>query len=264
MNTRTKKTSTLCAALGGAGLARTGAMLALALGAAQAGAVTYTVPLQFNITLTPPVCTLTVLSLTADVNTPTQTLTTGNMVNLTPSDLSVINTPNNIVLAMATGAGATLTAYTSSAPGLHGSSGNNQVKRVTTPPAASATCTAGTPMTAKVKAATSSQWSTPATTGFTTAGAYMVGSPASGQAGTLPIGMLMGIATFAGTTTVTSASGSGSTTISNSDPALSQTATGNPQAIGLTAAVFANNSTTTLTASYAGTWVYNFDVTLDF
>lgn len=262
MNTRTKKPSTLCAALGRAGLARTGAMLALALGAAQAGAVTYTVPLQFNITLTPPVCTLTVLSLTADVLKIDPDLNDGNKVNLTNPSLAVINTPNDLVLAMASAPTNTLEAYTSSAPGFHGSSGYNQIKRVRTAPTASATCTAGTPMTAKVKAALNSPWSVLATSGMTT-GAYMLGSPTSGQGGTLPIGMLMGIATFAGTATVTSASGSGSTTISNNDPGLTQTATGSAQAIGLTASVFANNSTT-LSANYAGIWVYNFIVTLDF
>ena len=257
MNTRTKKPSTLRAALGGAGLARTGAMLALALGAAQAGATTYTVPLQFNITLTAPVCTLTVLNLTADAVTGAPALTTANMVNLTPDALSVINTPNAIVAAMSN----TLTTYTSNAPGLHGSSSNNQVRRVTTPPTASATCTAGTPMTAKVKAASTSAWS--ATGSGLTSGAYTVGSPADSQSGTLPIAVAMGIASFAGTTSVSGVSGVAGTTVSNGEPSVSQTATGAPQAIGLTAAVFAN-STTILTGGYAGKWVYNFDVKLDF
>lgn len=259
MNTRTKKPSTLCAALGRAGLARTGAMLALALGAAQAGAVTYTVPLQFNITLTPPVCTLTVHNLTADVITPTQLLTNdpgGNMMDLTVPPLAVINSPNAIVTAM-----TTLAVYTSNAPGLHGTSSNTVVRRVSTPPTAFATCTAGTPMIAKVKASTGSQWS--ASGSGLTSGAYMVGSPGSNQSGTLPIGMLMGIASFAGTTTATGVSGSGGTNISNTEAAVSQTATGAPQAIVLTPAVFASNSNM-LSASSAGSWVYNFDVTLTF
>ncbi len=58
MNTRMNHLNPLCAALRGAHLARAGAMLVLALGAAQAGATTYTVPLQFNTTLAAPVCTI--------------------------------------------------------------------------------------------------------------------------------------------------------------------------------------------------------------
>lgn len=261
MNTRTKKPSTLCAALGRAGLARTGAMLALALGAAQAGAVTYTVPLQFNITLTPPVCSLTVGGITADAALPLQTNIA--IVKLTNPSLAVINTPNGIVNAMITA--MTLSTYTSNAPGLASSGASVQYGRVATPPTASATCTAGTPMTAKVKAAANSAWSILASSGMAT-NAYVVGSPGSGQTpgSTLPIGMLMGIASFAGTTTVLGTSGSGGTTISNAEPSVSQTATGSPQAIVLTPAVFANNSTTTLGASSAGEWIYNFIVTLDF
>ena len=119
----------------------------------------------------------------------------------------------------------------------------------------------GTPMTAKVKAASTSAWS--ATGSGLTSGAYTVGSPADSQSGTLPIAVAMGIASFAGTTSVSGVSGVAGTTVSNGEPSVSQTATGAPQAIGLTAAVFAN-STTILTGGYAGKWVYNFDVKLDF
>ena len=145
MKTRTQKPSTLRAALGGAGLARTGAMLALALGAAQAGAATtYTVPLQFNITLSPPVCTLKVLTLTADAGTDAPALTSGNMVNL--ATMSVSKSPQDIVAAMTT----TTSLLTGASAGFHTLNYGIGQRFVTTPPTATANCTAGTPMIATI------------------------------------------------------------------------------------------------------------------
>ncbi len=225
---------------------RTAAAFVLALGAAQAGATTHTVPLQFNLTLTAPVCSLTVGTVTANAATPTPA--TGVTMNLTPTSLAVIASPNTIA-----GTIPGFTAITANAPGIHGSSGYTVAKRMDTPPTASATCTLGTPMTARVTKASTSTNASPATT-------YMAGAPGAGQTGTLPIGMLMGIASFGG---VSGVSGSGGTTLGTTVPTVAATATGAAQALNLTAAIYAN-STTLLTASQSGLWTYGFNVNLDF
>ena len=241
MNTRTKRPSPLRAALGGAGLARTGALLALALGAAQAGATTYTVPLQFNITLAAPVCTLTVGGITANSTTPTPT--TGVVVDLTPTPISVIGTPVGILGAM-----STLTTFTADAPGLFNTAYTN--RRVTSPPAAAANCSLGTPMTLRVTKGTALTNSSPSANGM----------PGIRGTDTLPIAMSMGIASFGGTN---GTNGQNGTTWATNVPAVSVTGTGADQTIALTAAMHAS-STTPLTPASAGTWQYPFNVNLDF
>ena len=246
MNAKSNPANSLCTALRRVGLARTGAALAVALGATQVGATTYTVPLQFNLTLTAPVCSLTVGTVTADATTPTPA--TGVTVNLTPTPLAVIASPNTIV-----GAIPAFTTITVGAPGI-ALPGVTVAKRMDSPPSASATCTVGTPMTARISRGVSAATVTLAGT------VLMAGSPGSGQSGTLPIGMLMGIASFGG---VAGTSGGGGTTAGTTEPTVSATATGSAQALNLTTAVYAN-STTLLTASQAGLWTYSYNVNLDF
>ena len=243
MKTRTQKPSTLRAALGGAGLARTGAMLALALGAAQAGAATtYTVPLQFNITLSPPVCTLKVLTLTADAGTDAPALTSGNMVNL--ATMSVSKSPQDIVAAMTT----TTSLLTGASAGFHTLNYGIGQRFVTTPPTATANCTAGTPMIATI------------TRGSLASSGSAMGGSQAGNANTLPIGMYMGIASFSGNA---GASGQTGVTWTTNVPTVPGVATGQDQAIVLTAALYAS-STTVLSSDYAGTWIYPFNVNLAF
>lgn len=255
MNTRTKKPSTLRAARGGAGLARTGALLALALGAAQAGATTYTVPLQFNITLTAPVCSLTVGGQTVTTTGATST-TTGSspIVNLTPLVQPLVTAaPRDIVAAM-TG----LTTYTADAAGLSfPATSHTFISRyVTTPPTAKALCTAGTPMTASVSKI-SLATSTPILNSN-----YMAGTSSdAAQTATLPIGMLMGIAKFGTSNGVSGLSG---VTWGSTVPTVSATATGSDQDILLTASVHGPTSTVALSSSMAGQWTYKFNVNLDF
>ncbi len=243
MNTRTKKPSTLCAALGGAGLARTGAMLALALGAAQAGATTYTVPLQFNITLSPPVCTLKVLNLTADANTNAPALTPDNTVTL--ATMAVSKTPMEIVAAM-----TTTSPLTGPSAGFHSLNYGTGQRFVTTPPTATANCTAGTPMTATI------------TKGSTVLNGSAMGGTRVGDATNtiLPIGMYMGIVSFSGNN---GASGQTGVTWTTNVPTVPGVATGLDQPIVLSAALYAN-STTVLSSDYAGTWIYPFNVNLNF
>ncbi len=265
MNTRTKKPSTLCAALGGAGLARTGAMLALALGAAQAGAATYTVPLQFNITLTAPVCTLAVGPTTTVTNDPVGSPTTGATVvtDLTPAanPVAATNTPNGILSALST---TLLSAhFTGDSAGVHGSSSYTVQRRILTAamPTVQATCTAGTPMTATVARAAGSVNSTGAN-GLALSG-FTLGKVGGTQtAANLPIGMLMGIVSFDGTAGTTGVNG---TTSASQTPTVTKTATGNGQTLTLAGVLYANDGTTMLTATgYAGLWTYTYNLTLAF
>ena len=248
MNTRTKKPSTLCAALGRAGLARTGAMLALALGAAQAGATTYTVPLQFTLTLVAPVCSLSVDG--SSVNAPLATPTPVALptMNVTPQPLSAINTPDGILTSM-----TTLTDVLADGPGMT-KSGYSINRRISTPPNAIANCTLGTPMTVRVtKASTVTNSAFPE---------LMAGAPGAGPTATsLPIGMVMGIAKFG---TIVGTSGYLGTTWNSSLPSVSTTADGSDQTIALTAIFISNNNTTKLTGGHAGQWTYTFNVNLDF
>lgn len=246
MNTRANPLSPLCIRVQRAGLVRTGAALVLALAAAQAGAVTHTVPLQFNLTLTAPVCSLTVDTATADAATPTAT---GVTVNLTPTAMSTTSSPNTIANTI-----PGFTAFTASAAGIYRPSGIAVTKRMDSPPTASVTCSAGTPMT--VRLAQGPGTFTHASLGLP----YMAGKPGAGQPGTLPIGMLMGLASFGA---ASSANGAVGTTLNATEPSLGTTATGSAQALNLTAAIYAN-STTLLTASEAGLWTYHFNVNLDF
>jgi len=247
MNTRTQQISPLRNALRKAGLARTGAMLALALGAAQAGAVTYTVPLNFTINLAAPVCSLTVGSVTADATTPTPA--TGVTVNLTPTALAVSASP----IAILNGIPGTTSIASNAFPAVAWMSETGRY--LNSPPSASVTCTAGTPITARLSKASS------ATNASSPGNSFMAGAPGAGQSGTLPIGMLMGIASFAGATGA--AGSSAATTINAQQPALSGTATGSAQTLALTAALYATG-TTALSSSYAGLWTYSFNVHLDF
>ncbi len=253
MNTRTKKPATLCAALGGAGLARTGAMLALALGAAQAGATTYTVPLQFNITLAAPVCNLKVGGNLVDSSTAAVGSTV--VTNLTPTSILATSSPLTIL-----GALPGMTNFTTSSPGLY--AGASMITGATSrsldaPPAATAQCTLGTPM--KVTVANAAGF---VTTSALSSGAQ-AGKPSVGTMtpAALPIGMLMGLASFG---SATAATGSlAGITWNNAKPELSTTATGLEQTIGLTVAAYAT-SNTNLPSGAAGLWSYNFDVSLDF
>lgn len=250
MNTRMNHLNPLCAALRGAHLARAGAMLALALGAAQAGAVTYTVPLQFNITLVAPVCSLTVGgTATVDATTANGVHPTGHTVDLTPTAVSAIATPAGILSSLYGTAPVTV-----SGPGISFASGQVNVRlEAANTPEAWATCTAGTPMTARVTAGS--------TLSNTNPGAgYMAGTPGGSQTpASLPIGMLMGISAFAGVT-----GASGSMTWSGGQPSVAATASGVPQALGLTAMLYTNPAATALSAAYAGLWTYKFNVNLDF
>ena len=266
MNTRTKKLSTLCAALGGAGLARTGAMLALALGAAQAGAATYTVPLQFNITLTPPVCTLAVGPTTTVTNDPITAPTTGDTVitDLTPAayPVAVSNTPNGILGALST----TLLSnhFTGDSAGVHGTSGYTVQRRIlpAAMPAVVATCTTGTPMTARIARAGGSVNSTGAN-GLVTSG-FTLGTKGTGSqtATNLPIGMLMGIVSFDGTAGTTGVNG---TTSASQTPTVTKTANGSAQPLTLAGVLYANDGATMFTSTgYAGQWTYTYNLTLAF
>ena len=220
--------------------------IALALAASHAGATTYSVPLQFTLSLTAPVCSLTVGSVTADATTPTPA--TGVTVDLTPSPLAVIASPNTIASSI-----PGFTAFTAHAPGLDFYAPYAVSKRMDTPPTASATCTSGTPMTARLTKQSSATNPSPTT-------AYIAGAAGSGQSGTLPIAMAIGIASFGG---VAGVSGPGGVTANSTQPTVSVTATGSAQPLILTAAVYAN-SATPLTTTYAGLWTYSFGVNLDF
>jgi len=183
--TSIKKTHSLSAALRRAGLARTGAMFALALGAAQAGATTYTVPLTFQITLAAPVCSLTVDTVTADANTPTPS--GGVTVNLTPTSVSATAKTSDIVNSL-----PNTTTFSGHASGLYHNADPAQ-RRLNSLPTAQAKCTQNTPMTARL------------TRDTTATNAYISSTMAVGRRGgsasdTLPIGMVMGITQF-GTST---------------------------------------------------------------
>ncbi len=228
-----------------------GPALALALGIAlmaeQTGAATtYTVPLQFSITLGAPVCSLKVDSATADNATPLPL--TGVTLNLTPTPLPVADSPNGIVSKLA---GFDITA---NGAGVFHDPAFGAMKFISTPPTASATCEPGTPLTARIAKASTAV----SNTGITSA--YMAGAPGSGQSGTLPIGMLMGLWSFADTPGTT---GSGGTTLNAAEPYVTTMASGGAQTLTLAAAVYAN-SDTVLTAEHAGLWTYSFNVHLDF
>ena len=248
MNTRTKKPSTLCAALGRAGLARTGAMLALALGAAQAGATTYTVPLQFNLTLTPPVCSLTVLSLTADASGATPTIVPGNVVDLTGTTPPLATSdPTAIVLGL-----PGTSNITANGAGVYNAPGATARRML--PIQTWVKCTSGTPMSATV---TKASLLNNAAVGAN----YMAGAPASSQTlESLPIGMLMGITSFAGQPGNTTTTWGGATAKGTAPSAI---ADGELQALNLAAAVYASTNAP-LSGSYAGNWSYSFSVNLDF
>ena len=218
--------------------------LAMALAASQAGATTYSVPLQFHISLRAPVCSLTLSSTTADATTPIQS--TGPSVNLTPSPI-VLNSPNAIV-----GALPNTTTITATSPGVNTASAfaEKRLLAAGSTPTGSVTCEAGTPVTLRL--------SKPL--GAAIAGNYMAGVNAAQPSLTLPIHMLMGIASFAGINGVV---GAGGTTTGTTEPTVSATATGAAQAFALTAAIHANSSTV-LDSSYAGLWTYTFNVNLDF
>ena len=223
--------------------------IALALAASQAGATTYSVPLQFTLSLTAPVCSLTVGSVTADATTPTPA--TGVTVDLTPTPLAVIASPNTIIANI-----PGTSVITANGPGLEATGLSNGRRKLDVPPTASVTCTTGTPMTARISKASS----VTSTVGIDAN--YMAGAPGAGQSGSLPIGMLMGISSFAGVTAPVSSSGS-AVTYGNNQPSVSATANGSSQPLALTAGIY-SNSTTPLTASYAGLWTYSFNVNLDF
>lgn len=251
MNPRTNQLSHSCKALACAGLARAGALLALALGAAQAGATTYNVPLQFNITLAAPVCSLTVGGVTADATTPVQA--SGPVVDLTPTPLPAISSPNAVV---GTGLAHLTVPITAEGPGLAFNGTYNQERRLSSPPPVEAVCTVGTPMTARLTKASSARPDSQA--GIHTT-AFMAGAPGAQQEGTLPIGMLMGIASFGGVAGVTGFQGTADT---GTHP-VAITATGSPQTLALTAAFYANNSLP-MNSNRAGLWTYRFNVHLDF
>jgi type 1 fimbria pilin len=256
MNTRTKKLSTLCAALGGAGLARTGAMLALALGAAQAGAVTYTVPLQFNITLAPPVCSLTVGD---QVVNGTGTTGVNPIVNLTAAgDLPVINSP--VALLGLLNSVSEQILGTAAGVWFDGNFGAQQRRiNVANTPTASANCTLGTPMVAKVARVLGT--STPGTGWLS--GHLLPVHATNAQAPTPLLGMLMGISRFGAQAGLLGSAGG--TTANGVVPTVSITADGTNQDIVLAAALYTQpTNTTPLTGSSAGTWSYNFNVSLDF
>jgi len=230
----------------GAGLARAGAALALLLGAAQAGATTYTVPLQFNLTLDPPLCSLTVGGVTANAGTPTPT--TGPVVNLTPTAGLAADSSQAFVERM-----AGLEDTTGAKPGLIHASAPFKSRRMLAPPTVSVTCTADTVMTAKLERAakTTNTWA-----------AKQGGKPGEGQAGTLPIGMTLGIASFAGQIGVTPPT-PGSNTDSGSTSFKTVTASGSAQPLIMEVVIYGSN-TSTLTASHAGLWLYEFSVSLEF
>ena len=222
--------------------------LTLALAASQAGATTYSVPLQFNLSLTGPVCSLTVGSATADATTPVHA--TGVSINLSPTPLSVSMSPVALI-----GSLPGTVAYSADAPGYRYEFVNTpNARRLTSMPAASATCTSGTPMNATL---TKGVPGTLFGVGLTE---MMAGQPGSGQSGTLPVGMAMGIASFG---SVTGVVGHLSTTIAAANASISTTANGTAQSLALTAMVAAL-STTVLSSSYAGDWYYPFTVNLNF
>ena len=223
--------------------------IALALAASQAGATTYSVPLQFTLSLTAPVCSLTVGGVTADATTPTPA--TGVTVDLTPTPLAVISSPNTIIANI-----PGTSVHPGNGPGLEATGLSNGRRILNLPPSASATCTAGTPMTARISKASN------ATSTVGIDANYMAGTPGAGQSGTLPIGMLMGISSFAGVTGPVSSGGS-AVTYGNNQPSVAATANGSAQPLALTVGIY-SNSTTPLTASYAGLWTYSFNVNLDF
>lgn len=255
MSNKTQHLNTLSAALRGAGLARAGAMIALALGAAHVSAqTTYTVPLTFNITLAAPECSLTVTSPTGSSTADKNNIGSVSAVtmNLTPTPLSVGGSPNDVLTTM----GATgMTSFGASSAGIY-HVGTTVQRRLSNPPTATATCSSGTYMTVSVTKTS--------TTPLGTDTAIMGGSPTqAGQAASLPIGMLMGIASFGGTTNPTSGQASTTYGAAGAKPTQGITASGASQAIGLTAALYAN-STTKLLSTHVGTWTYGFNVNLEF
>ena len=220
--------------------------IALVMAASQAGATTYSVPLQFTLNLTAPVCSLTVGSATADVTTPVHA--TGVSVNLTPTPLSVLSTPVGLIASI-----PGTTAYTASAAGLfYNATGTPNARKLDSMPAASATCTVGTPMTATITRGA-------ANTLF--GSTMMAGQAGSGQSGNLPVGMMMGISAF--DSVVGASNNAGNTYGSTSNASISTTASGSAQPLVLTATLAASQ-TTALTASYAGDWYYPFTVNLNF
>lgn len=221
-------------------------VLGIALMTEQSGATTYSVPLRFAIDLAPPVCSLSVDSATASDAVPLPL--TGATVNLTPTPLPVADSPNGIVSKL------TGIDITSNGAGVFHDPAFDTMKYIGTPPTALATCSPGTPLTARISKGSSAV----SQMGITSA--YMAGAPGSGQTGTLPIGMLMGLWSFAGSP---GAVGSGGTTLGAAEPQVTTTATGGGQSLVLVAAIYAN-SDTPLTADHAGLWTYRFDVHLDF
>lgn len=251
MTTRKTGQSVACTALEmrpcGVLVARLGAVWALTLVASQAGAgPTVTVPLEFTLDVQEPVCSLTVGSATADANTPIHV--SGVLVNLTPMPLSVVSSPNGIVNSM-----PGTSTIASNAAGLFSGAPFPGNRKLDAPPAAFVMCSAGTPMIARVTRVSAASHASPGSN-------YMAGSPGSGQAGTLPVGMLMGIQSFAGSDGVTGASG---TTYGGGQPSVSATSNGLAQPLVLTAAIYAN-STAPLSVAYAGLWTYSFNVSLEF
>lgn len=214
----------------------------LGTGQANAGPAV-AVPLEFTLNVAPPVCSLTLGGGTASsLAQPASVL-----VDLTPTPLSVLNSPNGIVKSL-----PGTSAIASSGPGLLSASFPGS-RKLDAPPVAFVACTAGTLMTARVTATFSA-------THASLGPFFMAGSPGAGQASTLPVGMLMGIESFAG---VSGASGASGTTYSGKEPSVTALSTGMAQPLTLTAAFYAN-SAAPLSAAHAGLWTYRFNVNLDF
>ena len=231
--------------------ARLGAMLALGLASAHANAsTTITVPLEFTLDVQEPVCSLTVggATLSGATGDTGDKSHKGVLIDLTILPLSVLLSPNGIVKNV-----PGTSTIDASGPGLFSAAPFPGNRKLDTPPAAFVMCSAGTPMIARVTRISAASHASPGTS-------YMAGTPGSGQAGTLPVGMLMGIQRFADTDGVTGASG---TTYGGGQPSVSATSNGSAQPLLLTAGIYAN-STTPLTAAYAGNWTYSFSVSLEF
>lgn len=127
---------------------------------------------------------------------------------------------------------------------------------LTAPPTAKVICTTGTPMTARVTKGS-------ALTNPLIA-LNMPGLPGSSQnvgtPNTLPVGMVMGIVSFAG---FAGAVGVPGTTYGSALPSVSATANGSEQDLVLSAGVY-SNSIVPLNGTYAGKWYFPFNVSLDF
>lgn len=223
------------------------ALLSFVLAAAHAGAgTTITVPLEFTMDVQEPVCSLTVGGATADAGTPSHA--SGVLVNLTPMPLSVLSSPNGIVNSL-----PGTSAIAASAPGLLSGAPFPGNRKLDAPPAAFVTCSAGTPMIARITRTSAATHASPGVN-------FLAGAAGSGQSGTLPVGMLMGIQSFAGVAGATGASG---TTYGSAQPSVSATSNGVAQSLVLTAAIYGNSSTP-LSATQAGLWTYSFNINLDF